>query len=359
VLTPLAVDPAHPFPYISDLSLNLAVVVGAPRSTEQRIARVKVPPLLPRFVVMPDGERFVPVEQVIASHLDRLFPGMRVVGQYPFRVTRNADPALEEEEAEDLRTAVQEYLRRRRRSPQVVRLEIDETMSEEVERLLMRELELSAEDVYTVAGPLDLNGLWGLYEINRPDLKERLPAPVIPPALAKPPGDEAEVDIFRVIDSGDVLVHHPYESFASSVEAFIDQAVSDPDVLAIKQTLYRTSGPDSPIVRSLITAAERGKQVGRAGRADRALRRGGEHHLGRRAREGRRARRVRGRRPQDPRQGNPGGAPHQRRDPALLPHGHRQLQLTDRPPLRGPRPALSGHGARRGPHRSLQLPDRL
>ena len=262
VLTPLAVDPAHPFPYISDLSLNLAVVVAAPGSRrDQRIARVKVPPLLPRFVVMPDGERFVPVEQVIASHLDRLFPGMRVVGQYPFRVTRNADPALEEEEAEDLRSAVQEYLRRRRRSPQVVRLEIDDTMSEEVELLLMRELELSPEDVYTVAGPLDLSGLWGIYEVNRPDLKERLPAPVIPRALAKPAGDEAEVDIFRVLDSGDVLVHHPYESFASSVEAFIDQAVSDPDVLALKQTLYRTSGPDSPIVRSLIRAAESGKQV--------------------------------------------------------------------------------------------------
>ncbi len=261
VLTPLAVDPAHPFPYISDLSLNLAVVVGAPRSTEQRIARVKVPPLLPRFVVMPDGERFVPVEQVIASHLDRLFPGMRVVGQFPFRVTRNADPALEEEEAEDLRAAVQEYLRRRRRSPQVVRLEIDDSMSDEVKRLLMRELELSAEDVYTVAGPLDLSGLWGLYELNRPDLKERLPAPVIPPAFTLPPGEEGEVDIFRVLDSTDVLVQHPYESFASSVEAFVDQAVSDPDVLAIKQTLYRTSGPDSPIVRSLIRAAESGKQV--------------------------------------------------------------------------------------------------
>ncbi len=261
VLTPLAVDPAHPFPYISDLSLNLAVVVGAPRSTEQRIARVKVPPLLPRFVVMPDGERFVPVEQVIASHLDRLFPGMRVVGQYPFRVTRNADPALEEEEAEDLRAAVQEYLRRRRRSPQVVRLEIDDSMSDEVKRLLMRELELSAEDVYIVAGPLDLSGLWGLYELNRPDLKERLPAPVIPPALTLPLGEEGEIDIFRVLDSADVLVQHPYESFASSVEAFVDQAVRDPDVLAIKQTLYRTSGPDSPIVHSLIRAAESGKQV--------------------------------------------------------------------------------------------------
>ncbi|HEY6468162.1 MAG TPA: polyphosphate kinase 1 [Candidatus Dormibacteraeota bacterium] len=260
VLTPLAVDPAHPFPYISDLSLNLAVVVGAPRNAEQRIARVKVPPLLPRFVVMPDGERFVPVEQVIASHLDRLFPGMRVVGQYPFRVTRNADPALEEEEAEDLRAAVQEYLRRRRRSPQVVRLEIDDSMSEEVKRLLMRELELGEEDVYTVDGPLDLSGLWGLYELNRPDLKERLPAPVIPLALTLAPGEEGEIDIFKVIDSGDVLVQHPYESFASSVEAFIDQAVNDPDVLAIKQTLYRTS-PDSPIVRSLIRAAETGKQV--------------------------------------------------------------------------------------------------
>ncbi len=261
VLTPLAVDPAHPFPYISDLSLNLAVVVGAPRGVEQRIARVKVPPLLPRFVVMPDGERFVPLEQVIASHLDRLFPGMRVVGQYPFRVTRNADPALEEEEAEDLRAAVQEYLRRRRRSPQVVRLEIDDSMSEEVKLLLMRELELGEEDVYTVAGPLDLSGLWGLYELNRPDLKERLPAPVIPLALTLPPGEEGEIDIFKVIDAGDILVQHPYESFASSVEAFIDQAVSDPDVLAIKQTLYRTSGPDSPIVRALIRAAETGKQV--------------------------------------------------------------------------------------------------
>ena len=210
---------------------------------------------------MPDGERFVPVEQVIAAHLDRLFPGMRVVGQYPFRVTRNADPALEEEEAEDLRTAVQEYLRRRRRSPQVVRLEIDDTMSEEVKRLLMRELELAAESVYTVAGPLDLSGLWGLYELNRNDLKERLPAPVIPPALQKPPSEEGDVDIFHVLDGCDVIVHHPYESFASSVEAFVDQAVSDPDVLAIKQTLYRTSGPDSPIVRSLIRAAELGKQV--------------------------------------------------------------------------------------------------
>lgn len=261
VLTPLAVDPAHPFPYISDLSLNLAVVIGGDGSSAPRIARIKVPPLLPRFVVMPDGERFVPLEQIIAAHLHRLFPGTRVLAHYPFRVTRNADPTLEEEEAEDLRVAVEEYLRRRRRSPQVVRLEIDETMSEEVERLLMRELELSAEHVYTIDGPLDLGGLWALYEVNRPDLKDRLQPPVTPRRLARVGADESPDDIFRVIDGGDILVHHPYESFGASVEAFIEHAARDPDVLAIKQTLYRTSGPDSAIVRALIRAAESGKQV--------------------------------------------------------------------------------------------------
>ena len=172
----------------------------------------------------------------------------------------------------------------------------------------MRELELGEEDVYTVAGPLDLSGLWGLYELNRPDLKERLPAPVIPLALTLPPGDEGEVDIFKVIDAGDVLVQHPYESFASSVEAFIDQAVSDPDVLAIKQTLYRTSGPDSPIVRALIRAAETGKQVVALVELHGAVRRAGEHHLGRGAREGRRPRRLRRRRPQDAREGDARGA---------------------------------------------------
>ena len=262
VLTPLAVDPAHPFPYISDLSLNLAVVVGAPDVATPRIARIKVPPLLPRFVVMPDGERFVPLEQVIAAHLGRLFPGMRILGHFPFRVTRNADPTLEEEEQiGDLRVAVQEYLRRRRRSPQVVRLEIDESMTEEVERLLMRELELSADDVYTTRGPLDPSGLWTLYEVNRPDLKDRPAPPVTPRQLAGVGADELPADIFRVIDAGDILVHHPYESFAASVEAFIDQAARDPEVLAIKQTLYRTSGPDSEIVRALMRAAESGKQV--------------------------------------------------------------------------------------------------
>ena len=261
VLTPLAVDPAHPFPYISNLSLNLAVVIGEPDATMPRIARVKVPQILPRFVVMPDGERFVPLEQVIAAHLDRLFPGMRVLGHYPFRVTRNADFALEEEEAEDLRTAVETFVRRRRRSPQVVRLEIDSTMSEEVESLLLRELELSTSEVYAVGGPLDLSGLWTLYAVDRPELRDPPRTPVTPPRLAAPASGEGPPDVFRVISQGDLLVHHPYESFAASVEAFVDQAALDPDVLAIKQTLYRTSGPDSPIVRALIRAAESGKQV--------------------------------------------------------------------------------------------------
>jgi len=261
VLTPLAVDPAHPFPYISNLSLNLAVVVGGREPGEQRIARVKVPPLLPRFVVMPDGERFVPAEQVIAAHLDRLFPGMRVLAHHPFRVTRNADVLLEDEAAEDLRAAVETFVRRRRRSPRVVRLEVDGTMSGEVENLLLRELELSSQDVYVVDGPLDLSGLWALYSVDRPQLKDEPWTPLTPSRLSAPSAEEGPPDLFRIIDSGDVLVHHPYDSFTTSVEAFVDQAARDADVLAIKQTLYRTSEPDSPIVRSLIRAAEAGKQV--------------------------------------------------------------------------------------------------
>ena len=260
VLTPLAVDPAHPFPYISNLSLNLAVLVGDPDGEVPRVARVKVPPLLPRFIVMPDGERFVPIEQIIAAHLDRLFPGMRILGHHAFRVTRNADFALEEDEAEDLLAAVEDFVRRRRRSPRVVRLEVDATMSEQVLTLLRRELELSADEVYTVLGPLDLSGMWTLYRVDRPELKEEPAAPVTQARLSSAPG-EPEVDLFRVLSAGDVLVQHPYDSFASSVEAFVVQAAADPDVLAIKQTLYRTSGPDSPIVKALIEAAGSGKQV--------------------------------------------------------------------------------------------------
>jgi polyphosphate kinase len=259
VLTPLAVDPAHPFPYISSLSLNLAVVVADPDGEVTRIARVKVPPLLPRFIVLPDHERFVPLEEVIAAHLDRLFPGMRVLGTHPFRVTRNAD-FLADERGEDVMSAVEDILQKRRHSPTVMRLEVDATMSGEVLELLVRELEIGPDEVYRVEGPLDLGGLWGLYRIDRPELKDPPHEPVTQPRLR---GDDegGPADIFRVIRDGDVLVHLPYESFATSVEAFIEQASRDPDVLAIKQTLYRTSDGDSAIVRALIGAAEAGKQV--------------------------------------------------------------------------------------------------
>ena len=270
VLTPLAVDPSHPFPYISNLSLNLAVIVADPNSGQRRFARVKVPPLLPRFVSVPDagssghsdeGEKkratFVPLEQVIAVHLDQLFPGMDVVEHHAFRVTRNADLTLEDEEADDLLALVEIELRRRRFG-RAVRVEVEPSMTVEVRELLVRELELHPDDLYDVAGPLDLSGLSALYALDRPDLKDAPHVPAIPRRLA--PGGDEPVDVFAVIRERDVLVHHPYESFAASVEAFIQQAAVDPDVLAIKQTLYRTSS-DSPIVKSLIRAAERGKQV--------------------------------------------------------------------------------------------------
>jgi polyphosphate kinase len=257
VLTPLAVDPAHPFPYISNLSLNLAVLVRDPNSGEERFARVKVPPLLPRFLVLPDGERFVPLEQVIAAQLDSLFPGMETVEHHPFRVTRDADFELSDD-AEDLLEAMELILRRRTRFGRVVRLEVDGKMSDEVLELLCRELQLTDPDVYVVDGPLDLSGLWGLYGLEKGELKDEPWTPQTQPPLVR---TDAPPDLFQVLRQGDVLVHHPYDSFATSVEAFVEQASRDPQVLAIKQTLYRTAGPDSGLVRSLIRAAERGKQV--------------------------------------------------------------------------------------------------
>jgi polyphosphate kinase len=259
VLTPLAVDPAHPFPYISHLSLNLAVMVRDPVRHQMRFARVKVPPLLPRFIPLPDGARFVPLEQVIAAHLDVLFPGMEIVSQHPFRVTRDADLDLVDEEAADLLAAIQSELRRQQRRAQVVRLEVDAAMSGEVLDLLVRELELEPTDVYRVDGLLDLSSLWAIYGLDRPDLKDEPWTPVTQRRLQGQGVEQA--DIFEALKGGDILVHHPYDSFATSAEAFIDQAAKDPDVLAIKQTLYRTSGPVSPIVRALIRAAESGKQV--------------------------------------------------------------------------------------------------
>ena len=259
VLTPLAVDPGHPFPYISHLSLNLAVMVRDPQRHQQRFARVKVPPVLPRFIPLVEGQRYVPLEDVIAIHLQALFPGMEVVAHHPFRVTRDGDLDDVDSDAEDLLAAIQTELRRRRRHARVVRLEVDPGMTPEVLELLTRELELQPSDVYQADGMLDLGSLHALFALDRPDLKEEPWTPTTQPRLR---GLGAEVpDLFAVLRAGDVLAHHPYDSFATSVEAFIDHAASDPDVLAIKQTLYRTSGPGSPIVRALIRAAERGKQV--------------------------------------------------------------------------------------------------
>ena len=259
VLTPLAVDPAHPFPYISNLSLNLAVMVKDTLRRQLRFARVKVPPLLPRFVALPDGQRFVSLEQVIALHLQALFPGMEIVSHHAFRVTRDADLELVDEEAADLLATIQSELRRLQRKAAVVRLEVEAAMTEEVLGLLVRELELEPTDVYKVDGLLDLSAWWAIYQLDRPDLKDEPWNPVTQRRL-QGAGKEPP-DLFRVLRQGDILVHHPYDSFATSVEAFIDQAAEDSGVLAIKQTLYRTSGPASPIVRSLIKAAEAGKQV--------------------------------------------------------------------------------------------------
>ena len=257
VLTPLSFDPGHPFPYISNLSLNLGVTVADPDTGERRFARVKVPPLLPRFVITPDGERFVPLGQVIAVHLSTLFTGMDVVDFVPFRVTRNADLTLEEEEADDLLAAVEMELRRRRFG-RAVRLEVDHRMSAEMLELLLRELDLEPDDVSFHHGPLGLSGLWSVHALPRPDLKDDPWVPVTPTGLVD--ASEGNRSIFSVIRAGDILVHHPYDSFATSVEEFIRQASIDPAVLAIKMTLYRTSG-DSPIIASLIRASEQGKQV--------------------------------------------------------------------------------------------------
>ncbi len=257
VLTPLGVDPGHPFPYISNLSLNLAVMVRDPQRGDRRFARVKIPPLLPGFLALPDGERFVPVEQVIAAFLGELFPGMEIESCHAFRVIRNADLTLAEEEADDLLEAVEMELRRRRFG-RAVCLQLESNFSSEVRELLTRELDLRPEDVYEMAGLLDYGGLWEIYALDRPELKDEPFSPVVPARLVPP--DEGTTDIFAAIANDDIFVHHPYESFAMSTEAFIKQAARDPRVLTIKQTLYRTSG-DSPVVTALIRAAERGKQV--------------------------------------------------------------------------------------------------
>jgi polyphosphate kinase len=257
VLTPLAVDPAHPFPYISGLSLNLAVTIRNPKTGKEHFARVKVPPIFDRFVPL-GNQRFVPLEDVIGEHLKRLFPGMEVLEVHTFRVTRNEDLEVEEDDAENLLAALEKELLRRRFGPPV-RLEVEESMTQGVLDLLVTELGVSEQEVFRLPGPLDLRGLHGIADQNREELKYDAFVPTTHPLLAEVES-AAPVDVFKATRRHDVLLHHPYDSFATSVQRFIEQAAADPHVLAIKQTLYRTSG-DSPIIDALIDAAEAGKQV--------------------------------------------------------------------------------------------------
>jgi polyphosphate kinase len=259
VLTPLAVDPAHPFPYISGLSLNLAVQVRDPDTGAPRFARLKVPNNVPRFVRVATSDRdatFLPLEDLIAAHLPQLFPGLDVIDHHLFRVTRNTDLEVEEDRDEDLLQALERELARRRFGP-AVRLEVAEPMDPRILDVLMSELEVTGSDVVHVPGLLDLAALWELYGLDRPELKDEPFVPATHPRLSE---GETPKSVFATLREGDVLVHHPYHSFATSVQRFIEQAAADPNVLAIKQTLYRTSG-DSPIVNALIDAAEAGKQV--------------------------------------------------------------------------------------------------
>ena len=258
VLTPLAVDPAHPFPYISGLSLNLAVVVRNPATGQEHFARVKVPPTLPRFVPTDSGERFVPLEDVIAAHLDRLFPGMEILQRHTFRVTRNEDVEVEEDEAENLLKALERELSRRRFGPPV-RLEVEETIDPHVLDLLVEELDIHSSEVISVPWPLDLTGLFAISGLDRPDMLYPPFVPMTSPELSEFETSDAPA-VLEVMRARDVLLHHPYDSFSTSVQAFLEEAAEDRNVLAIKQTLYRTSG-DSPIVHALIQAAEAGKQV--------------------------------------------------------------------------------------------------
>jgi polyphosphate kinase len=266
-LTPLAFDPGHPFPLISNLSINLAVVVSDVRHG-RRFARLKVPNTFPRLLRIPSEEaadeyqslglaqamsnNFVWLEEVICANLDMLFPGVEVVASYPFRVTRDADPEIEEDEASDLLTAIEESVRKRHFGS-AVRLEIDETMPEQVRDILINNLGLAPYQVYTVGGPLGLADTMELMDVNRPDLKDKPFQPSVPPQLS------TEESIFSVIRRHNILVYHPYDSF-DPVVRFVREAARDPEVLAIKQTLYRV-GPDSPIVSALMDARENGKQV--------------------------------------------------------------------------------------------------
>ena len=257
VLTPLAVDPAHPFPYISSLSMNMAIVVRDPHTGAERFARLKVPSNVDRLIRVRRGEYdYLPLEDLIAAHLGILFPGMQVLEYQTFRVTRNADLEVAEDRDEDLLQALERELARRRFGPPV-RLEIADTTSERILDLLINELDVDPADAVEVPGLLDLSCLFQLYALDRPTLKDPPFVPATNPAFVE---GENPKSVFATLRDGDVLLHHPYESFATTVQRFIEQAAADKNVLAIKQTLYRTSG-DSPIVQALIEAAAAGKQV--------------------------------------------------------------------------------------------------
>ena len=281
VLTPLAVDPSHPFPFLSNLSLNLAVVVRDPDTREELFARVKVPQVLPRFLTLPADLQWqqrgksavwtgVPLEQVIAHNLEALFPGMDIQEYHPFRITRNSDLTVEEDEAEDLLLAIEQELRKRRFTGSAVRMEIQGIMPPALRDMLREELELGEQDVYVVEGLLGLKDLMSFMGLPVPELKDPAWTPVVPPRLRNSESPmilgksmldvEDGEDIFTAIRRGDIMLHHPYHSFAATVQRFITEAAHDRSVLAIKMTLYRTSG-DSPIVSALIEAAQNGIQV--------------------------------------------------------------------------------------------------
>ncbi|MCT1458682.1 RNA degradosome polyphosphate kinase [Aestuariimicrobium sp. p3-SID1156] len=258
VLTPLAVDPSHPFPYISGLSINMAVLLRNPATGARQFARVKVPDVLDRFLNLGDG-RFLPLEEVIRRHLGQLFTGMEVLQESTFRVTRNEDLEVEEDDAENLLFALEKELLRRKVGRPPVRLEVEDDINDDMLDLLIRELDVSPDEVFRLPAPLDLRGLFALAQIDREDLEYPKFLPVTHKDLAEVETAQP-ADMFAALKARDVLLQHPYDSFATSVQRFIEQAAADPQVLAIKQTLYRTSG-DSPIVDALIEAALAGKQV--------------------------------------------------------------------------------------------------
>ncbi len=370
VLTPLAVDPAHPFPYISGLSLNLAVTVKDVNESGEHFARVKVPPdNVNRFIRVdqlapyrgPDDDEnppkravFLPMEHLIAANLGNLFPGMEVVEHHAFRITRNADFEVEEDRDEDLLQALERELARRRfGSP--VRLEVADDMSEHMLELLLRELDVNPADVIQVPGLLDLSSLFEIYDLDRPHLKDRPFVPGTHPAFGE---RETPKSVFSTLREGDVLVHHPYDSFSTSVQRFIEQAAADPQVLAIKQTLYRTSG-DSPD-RQRAHRRGGGRQAGRGAGGDQgALRRTGQHQVGPQTRAGGRPRGLRTRGTQDALQDLSRGAARGFDDQAVLPHRHRQLQPEDRATVRGRGPADRRTRHRRRPDRPVQHSDRI